>query len=279
MNRPIACLHVLAALVLTSGALAQQRVTSIHVEVLDADTAEPIKASVIVNGTAADSGYVVPSDSDSSIELDIRADAGAEYYPRTLTVFLEAIKQKQVFYRIYLAPIDHDSLHNRADVARTIGLLNAKDADRALALLEAINTEASPPLQASQFGVYLKYNLWRAYFINCTQRFVAYCDQAISAQQDLLQMQKSDPSYFVAEHVSTKDFERSARDISDNKFKLLYLSAIWDLNRHQPKDALDSLTQLDEAAKADQDLLGRLSISQNEFNFSLTKAKRASEQK
>lgn len=277
MNRTAGLLLLIAGLAPWTATQAQQRVSSISIEVMDADSGMPLKAMVSINGEAAGPVYVLPKDAESSVGMEVRADAGAGYYLRTITVFLEIQKLKQVSYRIYLAPRDSSALHNRADVTRTLPMLNSNGSDRALALLEATLAEIGPGLLETQFGVYLKYNLWRSYFISCTQRFVDYCQQASALRDELLQMQKLKPSYFVAESVPIAELKRSVADITDNAMRLNYLRAKWDLRRGRPEDAIESLEELSGAVIVDNSLLGRLRITQADLDARLSEARRAAE--
>ena len=259
----------------TPFAAAQQRVTSIGFEVRDAATAEPLTASVFVDGEKVNSEYKLAEGSESSIGMEVKADAGGGYYPRSMTLFLEAITKTRLVYRIYLAPRNAAPLHNRASVANASRFLQPDHVDRAIALLEAIVEETSPVVRSSQFGVYLKYNLWRAYQAGCTQRFLDYCTKANEANAELLQMQRSKKEHFIAESISTKELERGARDIADSSFRLSYLRAKWDLRRNRPEDAAESLHLLIEAVEKDPLLLGRLKISRKDIELRLAEAERA----
>ena len=261
-----------SALVATPLTLAQQRIASLGFEVRDANNADPLSASVYVDGEKVGPRYVLPQGSESSIAMEVRADAGAGYYTRTMTIFLEAINQDRAIFRIYLAPRNSSPMHNRASVANASRFLQPGNVDRAIALLESIVEETSPALKESQFGLYLKYNLWRAYFIGCTQKFLDYCSDASDIQRELLRISKNRPDYFLAERVTTEELLLGSREILDSKLRLDYHRAKWDLRRNRPEDALVSLKQLIRATEEDAKLLGRLRITREDLDLLFAEA-------
>lgn len=276
MNRSLATV-LLAGLALAASAPAdaQQRVAKVGIDVRDAVTDREIEAIVEIDGERIDADYLLPPDSESSIVLDVSADAGDGYYARSMTVFLEASAKKNVRYIIYLAPRTPSAIHNRRTVAGATRHLSALHADRAVALLEAIAAETSPSLKETQFGLYLNYNLWRAYFINCTMRFVDNCSDATSLGETLVAMHPRKRALFDAESISVSELKNSSMTITDHSHRLSYLRAKWDLARNHPEDAAETLEKLLGAVEADPALTGRLKITKKDILLARDAAKKA----
>ena len=271
--RKSAIFALLVAPIISCGVLAQQRVTTVVFQVRDAATNQALDADVSVDGDPVVSEFKVSPEAESRILMDVTASAGTGYHTRTFTVFLEAVNQPRVIYRIYLAPRPSEKTHNRATVARGAQFLNARDADRALALLEAVSEETNANTKASQFGVYLRFNLWRAYLLSCTLRFVDYCEVAVNFGNAMLVQQQSHPEYYSAENITRDELDRGVRSLADAMLRLTYLRAKWDLNRRRPDEALGSLAIVTQAQQDDPATLSRLQISSSDVDYLVRKAR------
>ncbi|MDH5833395.1 hypothetical protein [Luteimonas kalidii] len=268
---------LLSLSLLTAGplAIAQQRVVKIKFEVRDAKTGDTIDAKVTVDGEDVKAEYILPSGSESSLLLDVRADAGIGYYPRTMTLFLEALGQRDLRFKIHLAPRNPAAVHNRRSVAAATQFLKPVNVDRAVALLDAVVAETSPTVRDTQFGIYLYYNLWRAYFIDCTQRFVDHCAEAATLGKDLLAMLPNNRDLFEIERVPVAELQRSANELADHAYRLSYHRAKWNLNRNRPEDAAELAKSLLRAVADDPKLLDRLKISKGDIASLLNQAREA----
>lgn len=276
MNRMTGLPMFLLLLALSMAASAQQSVAKVEIEVRDARTGEVLEARVTVDGDDIEGEYVLPPGSESSLLLDVRADAGSGYYPRTMTLFLEAADRRDLRFNIHLAPRNPSAIHNRRSVAAATPFLTPLHVDRAVALLEAVVAETSPTVRNTQFGVFLNFNLWRAYFINCTRRFVDHCTDATTLGAELLAMLPQKKALFEAERIPVAELQRADATLADHAYRLSYQRAKWNLKRNHPEDAAEQLEVLLRAVTDDPKLLDRLRIRKEDITLLLDRARRAS---
>jgi tetratricopeptide (TPR) repeat protein len=247
--------------VIPSLAVSAPPVTSVTFRTVDADTGADLIAKISLDGTlVSNSQYVLPQDAASQIAIEVSAEAGSQYYARTLTIFLEGLKRAKPIYKIYLAKLGSgSSIYTRGSVKAASEYINADSVDRAVALLERINEESSPAKKATQFGVYLHYNLARAYLLNCTQRFVDQCPAAKSLFDDLYHKYDNQEQFFSAESISKQDLQNV--DIESHYKRMAYLRAKWDFSCGRFEDALGAFEELIIAAENDPSLLKRLNLT------------------
>lgn len=234
-------------LVVYSTLQAAPVVRSVKFIIYDADNNKPIPATVIVNGTSLTNGtYPLPADQDSRIALSVTAEAGEKYYSRTITIFLEGLNVAKPIFNIYLAGIQNNYIYTRGAVRKASEFINDEFADRAVALLERINQESSPSLMETQFGIYLKYNLARAYINNCTHKFVDQCNQGKEILTLLRNNYDKYSRMLSAEAVKKGDLDDKTPD--DHYKRMEYLRAMWNMSAGRYDDAIKALDALiDEA--------------------------------
>ena len=98
---------ILIAIALTpSVAIPGLPVTQVRFATFDADTADALVAEITIDGKKVDGGrYILPSDADSRVAIEVHADAGSKYYSRSLTIYLEGLTNSKPVYNIYLASV------------------------------------------------------------------------------------------------------------------------------------------------------------------------------
>ncbi len=227
----------------------------------DADTDVDLTAKILVDGSDVSNGqYVLSQNADSRIAIEVSAEAGGQYYKRTLTIFLEGIsKSTKPVFKIYLAKRGSGSIYTRGSVKAASEYINGESVDRAVALLVRMNEESSPEQKAAQFGVYLYYSLARAYLLNCTQRFVDQCALAKELFDKLSNQYDDQKRFFSAESISKTSLQNA--DIAIHGHRIVYLRARWDLSSGRLEDALRGFEELITAVQSDPSLLKPLNLT------------------
>jgi hypothetical protein len=243
-------------------AFASPPVKNVTFRTFDADTGEPLIAKILIDGIQVpDNKYVLPDDADSRIGIEVAADAGKNYHQRSFTIYLEGLKRSEPYFHIFLAKSSpENSIYTRGMVRVASEYINEQFVDRAVALLERLNVEASMALMESQFGVYLRYNLGRAYWLNCSQRFVDQCLEAKRIFDDLSNHYDQRKNQFIAEAISP-EMLRSAIDADSHYRRMTYLRAKWDLSCRRFEDALRAFEDLIGVAERDSSILTPLNLT------------------
>ncbi len=254
----------LAALLSAPFIEARERVSTIKFDVRDAQTGNPISSEVSIDGDPVTGVFALVPDAESTIALDVHADAGAAYSPRSVVFFLQFFTARSITIRIFLAPKSTVGAHNRASVSRAARFLNDANVDRALALLETINDETTVAMRQSQFGAYLYYNLWRAYFIHCTRKSGDYCNQANGMRESLIEMSEDNPGLMKRERIDIAAMNREAEQIEIHRHKLGWYRAIWDHGRGHYDESLESISQIIKAARSNPDLWEDLQLAKGD---------------
>lgn len=241
--------------------LAKPPVESIKFSVRDADTNARLVSKIEIDNIELKGGeYELQPNQDSRIAINIRADAGSEYYTRTITVFLEGFNKSSLPFNIYLSQKKPGYIYNRGTVKKASDYINKVYADRAVALLERINMEIEPSLMHSQFGVHLKYNIARAYLANCTLKFVDQCMQAKEIFDSLLSGSESEKQWVLAERISVNELKNITVSRFYNRMK--YLRALWDIKCNRYSDAKKAFQQLLNKATTNPEIFGDIDRNQ-----------------
>jgi len=249
---------MIAAMAVTS-AVSAQALRQIVFQVYDADSGEPLAASVSVDGNKIDGGRLtLAQDQESTIAIQVQTTAGASYRPRTFNVFLANFTGTQAIQKIYLAPRGAEGrVYSRGNVARATSY-RGQDVDRAVALLERIYEESPSDLHGTQFGVYLRYNLAAALFGNCTEKFVDSCDAAKTMFEELLAEFDDRRAMFEAERIGKNNLTTS--DFDGQTLINRYRRAKWDLSRGRYESARDAFQELLSEAEGDARVSTQLKV-------------------
>lgn len=245
--------------IIPSIAASAPPVTRVTFETLDADTLDSVVSNISVEGISSDGKYMLANDADSRIALEVKVDAGSQYQPRTLTIFLEGLKRSNPIYKIYLTKRESNKMYTRGSVKKASEYINTEWADRAVVLLERVNAETTPAQKETQFGVFLSYNLARAYFLNCTARFVDQCQDAKSIFNDLYSSYDNKERFFVAESISKEQLKNI--DVETYYKKMDYLRAKWDMSCGRFENALMTFDELLADAESNPSLLKNLNVT------------------
>ncbi len=273
----IRCIAFIIAII-PSIAASVPPVTEVIFEILDADTYNPVVSNILVDGgVASDGKYTLRNDAESRIAIEIRVDAGGQYQPRILKIFLEGLKNSRAIYKIFLAKRESNTIYTRGHVNKASEYINNTSVDRAVVMLERINAEITPTTKETQFGVFLSYNLARAYFLNCTARFVDQCQDAKSIFNDLHSSYDNKNRFFAAESISKEQLNKDSVVEAYSK-RMDYLRAKWDISCGRFEDALKTYEELLADARSNPSLLQNLRINleglQNDIRFVTEKLKR-----
>jgi len=262
--------------IIPSIAVSAPPVTQVTFETLDADTLESVVSNISVDGVTSDGKYMLANDADSRIALEVKVDAGSQYQPRTLTIFLEGLKRSKPIYKIYLTKRENNKMYTRGFVKKASEYINTEWVDRAVVLLERVNAETTPAQKETQFGVFLSYNLARAYFLNCTARFVDQCQDAKSIFNDLYNSYDNKERFFAAESISREQLKNI--DVETYYRKMDYLRAKWDVSSGRFENALKTYDELLADAESNPSLLKNLNLTfeglQNDKKFVTEKLSR-----
>lgn len=236
--------------------------TSISFTTIDADTDIEILSNIEIDGQKIKGkNYILPKNSDSHISLTVNIDAGKDYGYRTFNIFLEGIKKTKVPYTIYMAKKGKEGRpYTRGMIKKSSEFLTKKYVDRAVVLLERINSESSPSvLQDGQFSIFLKYNLGCAYWLNCTRRFVDQCKPAGEIFENLRHSYLKMKRYFDNESISLSNL--SEIDIESHDNRMLYLKVKWDISAKKYSDARVGLDTLIKRAETSPELSKNLEVT------------------
>lgn len=235
---------------------AEAPIKEIRFKAYDADTNSRIKAIFSIDGQKisqpekdADSKMTsmqLEKDADSRIAIEIEADAGNDYYPRTLTFFLEGLKEKKnktQYFKIYLSKRNKkDYIYTRGHIRKASNYINKTSVDRAVALLERIQEEADVKIKKSQFGIYLSYNLGRAYLVNCKYKFRDQCQNGANIFLNLLTNYDSKKRWMEAESIRKYELKNTGSETFYNR--MTYLRAKWFIQCERYDDALKEFRKL-----------------------------------